>query len=221
MAQAGSAYKNLAASISERAAVSRAPRSKSARDACASGHAARLCCAARVGLPLHDKGPRTHLRRLRRMRTSGRHSRVLWGPGEGLGACTAKDLVTPAPLPRKHARGNYSTDKRRIAHENTAKLVKHPVLGRIEALQVFLDAARHGCESRGQLSTTERGRVGGLGRVCDPFVPRAASLGRISALDARDYGPGGWHTPPKQKAHGCVSCAEKNLPRFQRSSFTR
>lgn len=44
----------------------------------------------------------------------------------------------------------------RRAHKDSPKLVEHPVLGRIESLQVLLGATRHGCGSLVLKSVTER-----------------------------------------------------------------
>lgn len=48
------------------------------------------------------KSTPTHLRRLRSTSSSGRHSRCLWGPGEGLGACMQhanRSISTPNTIP--------------------------------------------------------------------------------------------------------------------------
>jgi hypothetical protein len=42
-------------------------------------------------------GAYTHLRRLRSTRIRGRHSRCLWGPAEGLGACTKHPALLSIP----------------------------------------------------------------------------------------------------------------------------
>ena len=98
------------------------------------------------------------------MSSSGRHSRVLWGPGDGLGAYKVMPeqfavrhehrMRTPPPRPPRNTTTPGACRSCPIwalprlhsaiarTHENAGQLVKHPVLGRIQALEVLLGACK-------------------------------------------------------------------------------
>lgn len=124
------------------------------------GRGGRRCLGSLAGSRSRERehtlcGPRAaHLRRFLSTRTTGRHSRVLCGPGDGFGACAAGARAGRSRGSPRGARGLGGAASARTrrrpgglangAHEDAAQLVQHPVLGRIEPLQVLLDPARHG-----------------------------------------------------------------------------
>jgi hypothetical protein len=81
--------------------------------------------------------------------TNGRHSRSLWGPGDGLGAYTINPHFWFTPF------------------EGTSQLVEHPVLGRIEPLQMLLQTASLKRENATQTSVHGQNR----GSVSQPQKP--------------------------------------------------
>ena len=154
------------------------------------------------------------------MSSSGRHSRVLWGPGDGLGAykvmpkqyavrCTNKNCDPPRPLatlllleravvwPRKWALPRLHTAIART-HENAGQLVKHPVLGRIQALEVLLGACKGEQPSSYMGLCAERRR-----RVThrEPCWMKPLGRKRTSAALADT-----WRRPPHKPCTYSISC---------------
>lgn len=81
---------------------------------------------------------------------SGKHSRSLCGPADGLGACVRGSSVESWVRELVQSGGR--------AHPGARELVEHPVLRRRQALQVLLRSASHLCD----WSVESRGRVEGV-----------------------------------------------------------